>query len=464
MPNEARGQVASFITGTLRKLPLTKRDRETFDVFETQCTNDSTGPLRFVIIRSWINTAWQNGITIDELNLLIARYGEGDDGDRNQLIGTVCRIVPIPTLPREVSDAGFQWLRNIVSDSLDSFAKFAVAALVATIATRDQSMDQPSFAGTSDLLFAIQPIPIEDGGTWQEVQRYLVALLDNAPSDFESIFVKLAQRDPVGLSAAIHKPRRFDWLLGKMSGQDVAVPIGELIVSSKGKCRQLGFYLFDRLNIDAIPTSVLDAAGDRGVRLAFYELQRNLLSGEATARVLVSLLPRVDPQDAELFTAYARELYFQSLNLAIGFRGELEKRAAESPLVKQVFDRLSNYHQALKQALDAGVSSMDVPGFSRAIRLHKRRFSKQVSDSAKEHSIMMQLVKQVSLLYGCASGTYIDGQLRGPFPLGEFSHSMELPVLAFSDPEGMTLRRWQLSKTIAALQGETHSDGAEDES
>lgn len=245
--------------------------------------------------------------------------------------------------------------------------------------------------------------------------------------------------------------------------RDVAEPIGELIVSGERKCRQLGFYLFDRLNIDAIPKSVLDAAGDRGVRLVFYELQRTFLSGEATARVLVSLLPRIDLRDAGLYTDLAHELYFQSLNLPTGFRGELERRAADSQLIKQIFARVANYQQALKQAHDAGVSSMEVPGFFRAIRLQQRRFAKQVSDSAKEHSIMLQLAKHISLLYGCASGMYVDGKLSGPTPLTKLSHGIEVPVLAFRDPEGMTLRRWQVSKTIAELQAETQDDGAEDE-
>lgn len=86
-----------------------------------------------------------------------------------------------------------------------------------------------------------------------------------------------------------------------------------------------------------------------------------------------------------------------------------------------------------------------------------------MEDGAKEHSTLWKLCKQVALLYGGASGAYADGQLIGPSPLAELSHSMELPSVSFGDPEGMMLRRLYASMRLAELTRTQTPDNPEED-
>jgi hypothetical protein len=104
---------------------------------------------------------------------------------------------------------------------------------------------------------------------------------------------------------------------------------------------------------------------------------------------------------------------------------------------------------------------MEVPGYKRAARSFSRRFAKEVSEGAKKQSIIMKFCRQVTLLYGSTHSSYLDGQLGVSRGLSEFSHDYELPLAEFTDPEGMLLRRWQISACIVALSGD---DQVEDES
>ena len=155
---------------------------------------------------------------------------------------------------------------------------------------------------------------------------------------------------------------------------------------------------------------------------------------------------------------FLSELLLQGRNLAGAFRGELSKHANTQPIVQEALQKLErDSFEGLINSGESGVAAMEVPGYPRAIRLFTRRFSREVSDSTKQHSILLDLCRHVYLRDGMSSSTYSGGVLSGPSPLSHISHQVELPVAEFSDPEGMMIRRIQASARIEKLTNQAES-------
>jgi hypothetical protein len=138
----------------------------------------------------------------------------------------------------------------------------------------------------------------------------------------------------------------------------------------------------------------------------------------------------------------------------------LERRAADLPMAKQTLEALSRYFDALRRVQASSIGAMEVPGYRRAARLFLRRFSEGIAADVKDRSLIINMCKSVKLLYGKSFGANVGGQLGAPTPLTAISHQTELPVMEFSDPEAMLLRRCQVSARIAELEGHDTSDAA----
>lgn len=462
-PSETRIGVASFMLGSLRNLSLTEIEREAFNQVSSAFANHAAVQMRSVFNRSWTTTAFQKGIEESEMREILDRYEQVAVEEQHDIIGVVCGIVIAGKVSDVVAEIGLGWLRKHVDSSISSLAKLHVVNLVATLANPSRPPDGRQLDDASNLIRVVQPIPDADLGAWHHIERHLVNLLDSDVDKFSEVFFQLAEGDPAGFHSLMCKQRQFTRLRHKLSGKDVSKVVARLVVSDRAGCRRLGLYLFDELGIEKLPDEVLEARGDVGVRLAFHELQRNLLDGAAVARLLLSLLPRAQLMGSDFQAEFFHELLLQARDRPGSCRGELEKRGASLPMVAKVLEELVKHFQALDRAHESGIAAMDVPGFRRAAGLYRRRFSKQVEDGAKEHSTLWKLCKQVALLYGGASGAYADGQLIGPSPLAELSHSMELPSVSFGDPEGMMLRRLYASMRLAELTRTQTPDNPEED-
>ena len=281
-PNDTRLPLAAFILGSLRKLPLPVQDRDEFERISNTFREHSKQQFRTTYNLSWATTAWQNGITATELQDLIAQHDAGTSDEKNDMIGTFCRIVVGQSMSRDVANRGLLWLRNTVNGSISSSAKYCVAQLVAMPSSQAKSDDAVLLEEGSDLLLAIQPIPVEDMGTWRYVESHLGRLIVSDVSRFNHVFYQFARGDPWGLHQVISQPRGLVWLVEQMRGKDVSDPVGRLLLFTDTACRRLGIQLFDKLAVESIPPSLFDAAGCLGLRVVFHEMQREMLHGDAS--------------------------------------------------------------------------------------------------------------------------------------------------------------------------------------
>jgi hypothetical protein len=136
---------------------------------------------------------------------------------------------------------------------------------------------------------------------------------------------------------------------------------------------------------------------------------------------------------------------------------------SESKLVAEALDDVKASVEALKRASDSGVNAMEVAGHLRAIVLYRRRFSRQVTQSAAEKSKVAEFffARPVRLIYGQLMGSFVNGGLQDARPTFPLSSQLELPIVDFFDPEEMAIRRLHAAKTIAEMSADLGDNPAE---
>ncbi len=449
-PEERRLNIAGVMLGTIRRLDLDEKRAADFKRVEGFFESHSDEQFRAVYNWSWAATARAVGIEEAQLRALLARADSGNTPDLGSVVSVVCRISVNDDLPSEIFNLCTNWIGERVSPSLPAAAKYYVAN-AATDLSRVKSGDDKPKPECSAWVTGIQPVHGDERGTWGEIQRYLYNLAKQDVDLFRRLFEQLCETSADTILGFMQQPRCFDLLLNQMQNVDVGELVGRLAMSPDTPTRRLGVFLFNKLSIEALPDSSFETHGALGMQLLFHEVQRTMLSAESLARLFVSMLRHIGLADENFKSDLVDELTLQSRNFAGGCRQELEERGGELPEIVEALKSVDDYFKRLKIAHEAGINAMDVPGHRHAAMLHRRRFSQQVTDGAKEYSPLFSMMKQVSLLYGKASSTFIDGRLQDAMPLVPTSSSMEIPIVDFCDPEEMALRRIHASAAIQRL-------------
>lgn len=452
-PDERRLNIAGVMLGTIRRLSLCEKRKAEFKRLEGFFESHSDERFRTVYNWSWATTARTVGIEDAQLGALFARAESGTLADLGSVVSVVCCISANDGLPKDIFDLCTDWIGKRVAPSLPAATKYYIAN-AATRLSKANPGDESTRFDCSTWITGIQPVPGEERGVWGEIERYLSNLANDDFGSFQLVFGKLCETSAATILGFMQQPRCFDFLLHDLQDAEVDEMVGRLAMSPNTPARRLGVFLFDRLSVVALPDASFKSSGELGMRLLFYEVQRTVLDAQSLARILLSILRHADLADDEFRDDLIDELKLQSRNFASGCRAELEEQGADLPVVVDALKSVDDYFQSLMLAHEAGINAMEVEGHQRAAVLHRRRFSQQISEEAKQHSPLLRMVKHVKLLYGKASSMF-DGNLRDAMPLVSTSSSLELPVVDFCDPEEMALRRIHASIAIhRLLEGE----------
>jgi len=439
--------------GTLRSLPLGEKQLDEFGRAEGFFRSHADNSFRAVFNWSWVTTARNSGITAEQLESLFDRVANSQE-DLSNVVCVVCRITIVARLSAELTRRCREWLTQHLSSRLSPDAKFHLVSVAEAAARQGGESGMPE-ADLSDWIVAIQPVPEDNRGTWGGIADYLCRTLSRDPQQFFNVFQRLC-----GTSAAtIHHlmcDRSLEHLTQCMKKPGVGELVGRLTVAVERATRELGLYLFNTLDIDAFPQTVLQSDEAFASRVLFYETQRTALYPKSIARILVALIPIAEKATDGFREELFDELKLQCHNFAGDFRTELNEIAKDTPMVTRAIEEVAAYFTALDRAHKAGISGMEVAGRQRAAIQQSRHFSRRVSQSAKAFSPLSNMMKHVRLLYGRSTSQFVDGQLRNAMPLANLSSSMELPIVELCDPEEMAMRRLHASAAIGALVARYH--------
>ncbi len=449
-PEPIRLNIAGVMLGSLRHLPLDERQVPEYRRLEGFFERHTDEKFRAVYNWSWARTVRRIGISEPELHGLLTRADIGTAADLDSIVRVACCICINEKVPTEIFDQCFNWIEKRVDPSLPETAKYQIAQS-AMFLSRTATDLRSSERDVTSWITGIQPVSEESHATWGEIEMFLNRLLATNIDSFQSVFEELCRTSANTIHHLMKEIRSFGSLLNRLQEVDVSQLVGRLAASIHTPTRQLGLFLFDRLNIEEIPDVAFQATGEIGVKVVFYETQRTFFDGQTLGKILVSLLRHANQCCEEFKTALLDEIILQARNFSGGCREELAARGGDIPEIRESLAAVEDYFQKLKIAHEGGVNMMAVAGHQRASQLYRRRLSLQVSDSAMKHSPLLKMVKQVSVLYGNCTSRFAEGILHEAMPMASSSTSLEVPIIDFCDPEEMAMRRIHASAAIQSL-------------
>lgn len=452
---EDRLGIAAYILGALRSIELKAETRGRLETLEREFSQAIEVNKRSIYNRSWIETARRGALNRQELESLVERMTAGSIEEREQVYWIVTASILSQTISEDSFNFGLGWLRANVSGQIPPLAKYHVIDFAVRLAPAHRE-------DAGKLVLLVQPIQTDHKGIWQRMEHFLVHWLQTDFLGFKAFCVDLANKNAKAWLKVLQEPQNYEWFFSELRGKDAGDMVGELIFSPSWYCRKLGLFFFDKLDLIILPSDMLAAASQDQIKIAFYELQRDLIHGRAVARYLMLLIPFVEHTDDAFQEEFYRELVLQLKNYPGACREEFEKRKEAFPILGKALDEAKRYFDALQAVRKSNISTMDVPGYRKAVRLHARRFSNEISKKAEEMSVFMQLFKKVVLPYGKAWRTFNDGKLGGASAFHEVSSSIEVPRMEIIDPEEMALRRLHASVKIQQLSTKPELESEEE--
>jgi hypothetical protein len=220
--------------------------------------------------------------------------------------------------------------------------------------------------------------------------------------------------------------------------------------------------VFAKCAVEKLASPVVSNATTTQLELLLLEAQRCTVEYGALARLHACLASRIDDIGGNLAELFYDEIALQCLNTH-DYRTALR---AAFPNHEYLVAILSDVEERLTATVGASGSpalQMEVPGQTRAQRLHDQKLGRDIAKSVKQHSILLNLIPTVHLLYGemeyrMFSG---DGSLSAPSKMHSSSSSFEVPRLEVFDPEGMQLRRVAASARITKLEVPTDEENGQ---
>ncbi len=457
-------RIGSFLLGLLRSKTLGAHDAGRMRACEDRLALSGEPALRGSLHWSWATTASEVGLDEADVANLIDRADRNEHGDRICLVQVFCKLIGCRKIAHEYYLTMIRWLNSQVGSGLDDESKYHVVNAVLSLVGEDRASD--STVNTKDWLAKIQPISIENLGTWRAVESCFSRLKEEQ-IEFRRLFLSLAAICGQTLLDLFRKPRTFDRFLRDIALAKPNQMISELILSPDGGSRRLGLFLFDKLGTSRIAKRLLDSASDERLCGVFYELQRQVLEPTAIARIMWSLTPRFELMNEQMQTEFVDLLQMQAKNHPGGFRSEIRKLAKDHTMIQQLLNQFACYETAYLKARDTGIAKIRVPGALRAARMHARHTSQKISKSVDEHSLISQMCKKVFVTYGNAHGYYMAGNLSEPTRSEPIKTDFEIPQIEFTNPEEMALRRFRALSSMNATEepvaeedcGETQNDG-----
>ncbi len=453
-PDAQVDQLIHTILGTLRTLDLQKSDQQRFLAVETALKNDPGPSRREVFLSSWVTTAFRSGLSEEILAHLNARLPTAREKDH--WFAVLSRILVATKLSPEILREATAWLRDHASPALTPNAKHSLVEAAFYTSGDDRFLDDP-LLDLWELILAVLPIPAEHKGTWDRLEYVLTDTLRRNRAVFEKRLTQLCERATRSMVPLTRSGPGLQALISQMGHFDWSDLVGKLIFSGSVLNRQVGFYFFENLHVREFSKAVLDQVSEADLALTFCAFRLAPLYGEVIGRFLLAVLPRVLTTDATTQREYASEFLLQGKNYYGACLKAFKEVKDKSPFLASVIKAADHYYSRLRDTGDSALNAMKVPSLESIARSKRRALDREIREGSERGSVLMQMVKQVDMLYGQQFSSFRNGALSEPTGTQEHGFEVEIPRLEEIDPEAMALRRWRSLEIVSQLQSEIPS-------
>jgi hypothetical protein len=328
---------------------------------------------------------------------------------------------------------------------------WVVLASLHGILTADQN-DTISARAWLDTLVRLLPLVANDIATWERVHRALLTLAEKDSASMRELVKIFARYSGVEWLEVVRE-HKFAWFFQSLRQKGLHTAISEdLCFAAEAPARRMGLVVFAECHVEKFDALVVGSATATRLELLVLEAQRMTIEYGALARLHAGLVNRIEEIGGPLAEVFYEEVALQCQNTHTyrsAFSATIPNHEYSAAIIDDVNERL----RETVRASESPALQLEVPGHSRAQKLHDEKLAREVAKGVKENSVFLNIMPTVHLLYsGMEYRIFLGDTLQNaPSKMHSSSSSVEIPRMEVLDPEGMQTRRMMASVRIAEL-------------
>lgn len=443
--DEAKLHLSAIILGSLRACFYEGRvGEEIIKHWDSMLANSPHLELRLCYHRSWIIPFWRGLISVKQLEERLLDMIQGSQDEITEAFNVLHRCFMNNLKNESFIDFSLRWLAHNASGNISDLAKYYVvhSLFMLSDSIKNKMVDVNA---ANKLIIKIQPIPLNNIGTWNELEYYLVDRLhedSNAFADFLRLFI---EANPDGLLEQFES--RYSYLQSEMGKSNISWFVADLMFSNSDVQRRFGNLLFQKIKFSSLPEEnreKLESLDESRLSLGFWEfVRRPYVLGNDVSKFLLMIEPRFRNASQELQEDFKHEMLMQAINYPGDCLASWKNLPNPSSILNDVIHMAEQYFENLRKVNNSPANSFTFPGFHQAAEKGQREYSRKLSEGVEQKSIFSKLAKHVDIIYGEKWSTMYQDKMGEPTEFKEFSHSIEFPRLEEIDPEGSHIRRFQ---------------------
>lgn len=409
--------------------------------------------VRICYYRSLVHTFGLNAIDIEELNAELDDLLQGGEREITESFLITSNCLRRKITEQSYIDFYLQWLHNHITKGLTNISRFHIIDSLWRLYNEVKSGSMVVNPSELDnLIISTQPMDLNEKGSWDTLQYYLVDRLKEDENSFYELLANIFEKYPESLDE-IFLEDRLDYLLSDISKRDTSIFITKLLLKGK-KLRRIGMKLYQVISTSKLSMGELIKANENQLYIILLELVRRPFLGDEMGRFLLEFESVIREQKDGLKKTFEDEMVRQAINYPGACLDKWKKINNPSDLLKRVIERADRYFKNRNEVLNLPANSFTFPEFYNALEKGTREYSSKIAKGAREKSIFAQLAKNVQIIYGDKWSFYSQGKVGEPSGFKKFEHSMEYPRLEVIDPEHMSLSRIRAAKLISDLEND----------
>lgn len=435
--------ISSIIMGNIRARMITDTNNiPNFDEIEKDYHENDNADKRTIYYGSYLHTYYKTEPSENDLISLLNEAVKDEDKIKEQAFFIINRYVNSKRKEKKIVNLGLSWIEENINSSSTDMCKYNVIDLLRWLVYEERKQkDMTIFLNINRILKKTLPIPMNNGGTWSNIQDLLRDTLVINLREFEKMVLTVLHGSKKEFLHYL-KDHQFDFLIHELESMNIKDFILKLVTSRDKNERLLGFTLLRLFHSKySNPETNIIINDEQALQISLLEAKAKLILGNEISEYLISIEPFFRDKSKTLQKDFIREMVFQAINYPGECLEEWKKIENPSEILKIAIESANSYFERLSKTADLPANSYCLPIFLKAEQEVKRRMSKNVDKETYEKSFFLKFVKKTNVLYGDKWSVNHDQSIGDPTQFSKFSHSFEVPRIEYLDPEGIALRR-----------------------
>ena len=444
--------IAAILLGVARsKSVLGEPDKASVRKWDAKLQKNPDTQVRLVYHRSLISSFNLGTLSIPQLRRKLSQMLRGTPEEVSEAFNVVGRCLRKDKTDTKFIQFGLSWYTENASSQIPDWAKYhLISSLWLLCSYKDLPKRASIISHANDLIIAIQPILPEHQGTWEELEHYMVNLVQHEQEQAEDVLTRLLTVNPQGI---LQHLGRSSYLKSELSQAKPDKFVTKLLLSADKYKWEVGKTIFQDTDSDTLSAEVLGGTSETNLEIALLQFVHSpFLLGDKVSKYLSQLEPYFRNVNPDLQQRFKNELTIQAINYPQACFALWEKLEPKSELLQEATRKGRQYFDNLSMLKECPATNFSFPGYVKACEKAYRNFHSKVTKQARESSVFLSVVRSLEIIYGNKWAVFMRGNLGSESSFGQFSHSMEIPRLEKIDPEGMAIRRLQASTRIKEIK------------